>query len=166
MLRRTIACWAILAILAAASGCLFSTTPPERTTPVGPAPVPGEAVVTGLVQHVDARDNHVRNVAGRVVLARWYKYRTSDRAYIMLRATTAVSGNGGTYRVAIIDPEVAAVKVAALRCDLSPQDANLDDCLTDPPSPLCNTWTSPIFVSIAPNGRAQQHLKVPCVAVP
>lgn len=148
------------------AGCLFSTTAPERQVPSEPAPPENQAEVTGLVQHVDARDNHVRNTPDRVVRARWYRYHESQRRYDLIRVTTVRSGNGGTYRVVYADPLIGAVEVDALRCDLSPGDANVEDCFLTVNDPRCNIWTRSTFIALAPGARVQAHLRVPCAVVP
>lgn len=148
------------------SSCLFSTTAPERHVPAVPAAPENQAEVTGLVQHVDARDNHVRSTPGRVVRARWYRYQQSTRAYVLIKVSTVHSGNGGAYRLTYADPSIAAVEMDALRCDVSADDTNVEDCFLNVNDPRCSIWTRSVFITLAPGDRVQAHLRVPCAVVP
>ena len=150
--------------LALATSCLFSTTGPDRRASTVPATPENQAEVTGLVQHVDARDNHVRNTPDRVVRARWYRHQGG--AYVLIRVSTVRSGNGGAYRIVYADPSIAAVEVDALQCELSPGDANLEDCLEAINNPRCAIWTRSVFITLAPGEQVQTHLRVPCAVVP
>jgi len=149
-----------------ATGCLFETTAPKRPVP-NPTPGPeNQSEVTGLVQHVDARDNHVRNMPDRVVRARWYRYRESQHMYELIKVTTVRSGNGGSYRMVYADPNIGAVEVDGLRCDVSSSDTNVEDCFLAVNDPRCAIWTRSTFISLAPGAHVQAHVRVPCAVVP
>jgi len=148
------------------TGCLFSTTAPERGIPPVPATPEYQAEVTGLVQHVDARDNHVRNTPDRVVRARWYRYQQAQRAYVLLKVSTVRSGNGGAYRLVYADRSIAAVEIDALRCDVSADDANVEDCFLAINDPRCSIWTRSAFITLAPGDHVVAHMRVPCAVVP
>lgn len=153
-------------VLALATSCLFSTTAPDRRASTVPVTPENQAEVTGLVQHVDARDNHVRNTPDRVVRARWYRYQPAQHAYVLIRVSTVRSGNGGAYRIVYADPSIAAVEVDALQCEVSPEDTNVEGCLQSINNPRCAIWTRSVFITLAPGEQVQTHLRVPCAVVP
>ena len=168
-MRRMLLTSAFLA-LAAASSCLFSTTPPRPESPPGENTNPNLTVITGLVRHRD-RDGRYVSMPGRMVHAQWLGPDPASPGHFLPLTTSIVrSGNGGSYRVQVTDSRLVAVELKALRCEYDPDnpDPNTDCCLETPPCPegCLAIWRVPKRVTAHPGDRLQQDMIVPCDYLP
>lgn len=148
------------------SGCLFSTTPPERREEPGSSNNPDLVVVTGLVRHYDRTDSHYRNMPGRPVLVEWISTtRDRDGRLVVLQDYIVFSEGSGVYRSEYADPRLGSVRIRPFLCIERAPD--LDCCLDlENPCQECQVWMPPVTLPVAPGERVQKDLIVPCDHVP
>lgn len=151
-------------------GCLFSTTPPERSEPPqsGGDEDPNLVVITGLVQ-LKRGPGEFRIQPGWGVQAVWYGAdRDRDGAPDKLIRKVVRSGNQGVYETKLSHRDISGVDLMAVRCSFDPDDPRFECCLDlfNPCSDCPAVWTNPVRVAAAPGARITKSLVVPCSSGP
>lgn len=134
----------------ALSGCLFSTTPPERNDPTAPdnSNDPTAAILRGLVMLGDLGNYHAR--PGWSVQVGWYKGATTT-PQDLLGIQVVKANSDGVYEARLKDSRVARAVLRPLLCSFSPTDPSYDCCL-DPRNPCgaCpQAWGAATVKSVA-----------------
>lgn len=161
--------FAAVALATLAAGCLFETTPPQRTSSQDePPPDPTAVVITGLVQVFDRMDHDVTPGGNWGVQFTWYQRdRDHDGQLDVLTYSNTVSDNDGVYRVSLISPDVIAVDIAARKC---PEESEPAPCCLDHQNPCggpqCEVWLPPRRAPAVPGQRLHENLTVRCDFVP
>jgi hypothetical protein len=160
--------WSVAAA-ALAAGCLFETTPPQRTPRSGePPPDPAAVVITGLVQVFDRVDHDVTPGRNWGVQITWYKRDgNGDGQLDVLGYSNLVTDQDGVYQASWVASALVAIDIQPRKC---PEEADVPPCCVSHTNPCggpeCNAWLPPTRLSVTPGQRLHENLTVRCDYVP